>query len=32
MAVTLYAPGLAKRCDTTEKALRAVVEQFDCIV
>ncbi|MFY0579893.1 hypothetical protein ACN28S_41620 [Cystobacter fuscus] len=31
-AVTLYAPALAKRRETTEEAFRAVVEQFDCIV
>ncbi|WP_257460644.1 hypothetical protein [Archangium lipolyticum] len=31
-AVTLYAPTLAKRRETTEEAFRAVVEQFDCIV
>ncbi|QRK11179.1 pentapeptide repeat-containing protein [Archangium violaceum] len=31
-AVTLYAPALARRRETTEKAFRAVVEQFDCIV
>ncbi|WNG27746.1 hypothetical protein F0U62_29740 [Cystobacter fuscus] len=32
MAVTLYAPSLAKRRETTEDAFRAVVEQFDFIV
>ncbi|WNG18224.1 hypothetical protein [Cystobacter fuscus] len=32
MAVTLYAPSLAKRRETTEEAFRAVVEQFDFIV
>jgi hypothetical protein len=32
MAVTLYAPSLARRRDTTEEAFRSVVEQFDCIV
>jgi hypothetical protein len=31
-AVTLYAPTLAKRRETTEEAFRAVIEQFDCIV
>ncbi|WNG18222.1 hypothetical protein [Cystobacter fuscus] len=31
-AVTLYAPALAKRRETTEEAFKAVVEQFDCIV
>jgi len=31
-AVTLYAPVLARRLDTTEEAFRAVIEQFDCIV
>jgi hypothetical protein len=32
MAVTFYAPALAKRRETTEEAFRAVIEQFDCIV
>jgi hypothetical protein len=32
MAVTLYAPSLAKRRETTEEAFRAVIEQFDFIV
>ncbi|WNG21480.1 hypothetical protein [Cystobacter fuscus] len=32
MAVTLHAPSLAKRRESTEEAFRAVVEQFDCIV
>ena len=32
MAVTFYAPALAKRRETTEDALRAVIEQFDGIV
>ncbi|WNG44644.1 pentapeptide repeat-containing protein [Archangium minus] len=32
MAVTFYAPSLAKRRETSEEALRVVVEQFDCIV
>ena len=31
-AVTLYAPSLAKRRDTTEEAFREMVERFDCIV
>jgi len=31
-AVTLYAPAMAKRHDTTPEELRAVIEQFDCIV
>ncbi|EPX62171.1 hypothetical protein D187_010075 [Cystobacter fuscus DSM 2262] len=31
-AVTLYAPFLAKRRETTEEAFRAVIEQFDFIV
>ncbi|WNG16266.1 hypothetical protein [Cystobacter fuscus] len=31
-AVTLYAPSLAKRRETTEEAFRAVIEQFDFIV
>ncbi|ATB41913.1 hypothetical protein CYFUS_007389 [Cystobacter fuscus] len=32
MAVTFYAPSLARRRETTEEAFRAVIEQFDCIV
>ncbi|QRN94345.1 pentapeptide repeat-containing protein [Archangium violaceum] len=32
MAVTFYAPALAKRRETTEEAFRAVIERFDCIV
>ncbi|OJT16376.1 hypothetical protein BO221_50160 [Archangium sp. Cb G35] len=32
MAVTFYAPALAKRRETTEDAFRAVIEKFDCIV
>ena len=32
MAVTFYAPALAKRRKTTEEAFRAVIAQFDCIV
>ncbi|ATB38178.1 hypothetical protein CYFUS_003611 [Cystobacter fuscus] len=31
-AVTLYAPSLAKRRETTEDAFRAAIEQFDFIV
>ncbi|WP_309888049.1 hypothetical protein [Archangium sp.] len=31
-AVTFYAPALAKRRETTEQELRAVIEKFDCIV
>jgi hypothetical protein len=31
-ALTKYAPAVAKRLDTTPEALRAVIEQFDCIV
>jgi hypothetical protein len=31
-AVTLYAPAMAKRFDTTPEELRAVIEKFDCIV
>jgi hypothetical protein len=31
-AITFYAPALAKRCETTEEAFKAVIEQFDCIV
>jgi hypothetical protein len=31
-AVTLYAPAMAKRHETTPEELRAVIEKFDCIV
>jgi len=31
-ALTYFAPGEAKRYDTTPEALRAVIERFDCIV
>ncbi|ATB36063.1 hypothetical protein CYFUS_001477 [Cystobacter fuscus] len=31
-AVTLFAPAMARRHETTPDALRAVIEQFDCIV
>ena len=31
-AVTLYAPALARRRETTEEAFRTVIEQFDCII
>lgn len=31
-SVTLHAPSVAKRMETTEEELRAVIEQFDCIV
>ena len=31
-AVTYHAPSLAKRMETTEEALRAAIEPFDCIV
>jgi hypothetical protein len=31
-ALTYYAPSIAKRLKTTEDELRAVIEQFDCIV
>ncbi|MFE8596740.1 hypothetical protein [Archangium violaceum] len=32
MALTFYAPSIAKRMETTPEALRSVIEQFDCIV
>jgi hypothetical protein len=32
MALTYYAPSAAKRFETTEEELRAVIEKFDCIV
>ncbi len=32
MAVTFYAPTIARRWETTEEELRAVIERFDCIV
>jgi hypothetical protein len=32
MAVTFYAPSLAKRRETTEEAFRKVIEKFDCII
>jgi hypothetical protein len=31
-ALTKYAPAIAKRMDTTPEALKAVIDQFDCIV
>jgi hypothetical protein len=31
-ALTYYAPILAERLETTPEQLRAVIEQFDCIV
>ena len=31
-ALTLFAPAMARRHETTEEELRAVIEQFDCIV
>jgi hypothetical protein len=31
-ALTKHAPSIAKRMETTEEALRAVIEKFDCIV
>ena len=30
-AVTLYAPIIAERLETTPEELRAVIEKFDCI-
>ena len=32
VALTLFAPSMAKRHETTENELRAVIEKFDCIV
>jgi len=32
VAVTFHAPSIAKRNETTAEALRAVIEQFDCII
>ncbi|PTL79519.1 hypothetical protein [Vitiosangium sp. GDMCC 1.1324] len=32
VAVTLFAPAMAKRHETTADALRAVIEKFDCIL
>jgi len=32
VALTFYAPSMAKLCNTTAEALREVVEKFDCIV
>jgi hypothetical protein len=32
MAVTLYAPAIARRWETTEEEVRAVIEKFDCII
>lgn len=31
-ALTDYAPAVAKQCDTTPEALKAVIEKFDCFV
>jgi hypothetical protein len=31
-ALTYYAPSIAKRLETTEEELKAVIEKFDCII
>ena len=32
VALTFYAPSIAKLSNTTTEALRAVVQKFDCII